>query len=305
MRRFLLWMARNPWLKQKLPRLPFARRAVRRFMPGESLADALRAASPLAARGQRIVLTALGENVTTVEEAEAVAEHYRQVLREAAAAGIPVEISVKPTHLGLDLDRATAERLLDELAAAAGQGGSFLWIDMEGSAYAATTVQLYERVRAAHERTGLCLQAYLRRTAADVQRLLPLRPAIRLVKGAYDEPPAIAYRRGAEVDANYFALAAEVARAACEGRARLALGTHDSSLVERIAEFAAASGVTRDRLEVHMLYGIRARELERLREEGFPVATLIAYGSAWYAWYMRRLAERPANVAFALRQLLP
>ena len=139
----------------------------------------------------------------------------------------------------------------------------------------------------------------------DLRRLLSLEPAVRLVKGAYDEPATIAYRRRPEVDAAYMALSLVLAEAARDGRARCALGTHDGDLIERIAAFADSAQVARGSLEVHMLYGIRSRELARLQAAGFPVFTLIAYGAFWYPWYMRRLAERPANVLFALRQLLP
>ena len=176
---------------------------------------------------------------------------------------------------------------------------------MEGSPYVDPTIELYERLRATHDNVGICLQAYLRRTAVDVRRLLAIRPAIRLVKGAYDEPAAIAYRRKAEVDASYQTVAVAIAEAARDGNARLGLGTHDVELVRRIATFAEAAGVPREKLEVHMLYGIRAPELRRLQKEGFPAFTLVAYGEFWYPWYMRRLAERPANVIFALRQILP
>jgi proline dehydrogenase len=152
---------------------------------------------------------------------------------------------------------------------------------------------------------GIALQAYLRRTASDIQRLLPYRPAIRLVKGAYDEPGAICYRSTEEVDANFLALAVILASPAARGEVRLALGTHDVDLIEQIRTIAISMSVPVSALEVHMLYGIREPELRRLGETGHPASSLIAYGSAWYRWYMRRLAERPANVLFAMRQLLP
>jgi proline dehydrogenase len=181
-----------------------------------------------------------------------------------------------------------------------------VWVDMEGSAYTEQTIAIYERLKASHPNLGICLQAYLRRTAADVQRLLPLEPAIRLVKGAYDEPPAIAYRSRREVDANYVALAMVLLDAAASGRVvRIGLGTHDVVLIEQLAEHAAALGLPKTAFEVQMLNGIRLDQQRRLAAEGYLVRDLIAYGTAWYAWYMRRLAERPANVLFALRQMLP
>ena len=305
MRRLLLWMARNPWLKERLPRLRFVRRAVRRFMPGEDADAAFAAAATLGAAGQGILFTRLGENLSAIAEADEVAAHYHGILDRGATLARPIELSVKPTQLGLDIDEAACLRHLDGLAARADALGTWLWVDMESSAYVERTLVLYERLRASRRNVGICLQAYLRRTPADIRRLLPLEPAVRLVKGAYDEPPSVAWRKRAEVDGSYQAAALVLAEAARDGRARLALGTHDGGLVERIAAFADAAGVPRDRLEVHMLYGIRAAELRRLQRAGFPVSTLIAYGRHWYPWYMRRLAERPANVVFALRQLLP
>ena len=309
-RTILLWMARNRLLRERLPRFRFVRRAVRRFMPGEDVDAAFQAAATLAAAGEGILFTRLGENLTALSEADEVAAHYRSVLEQGAALSRPIEISVKPTQLGLDIDAEACFRLLDELATATEAAGTWLWLDMEGSAYVDPTIELYERLKATHTKVGIALQAYLRRTAQDLHRLLPLAPAVRLVKGAYDEPAAIAYRKRPEIDGSFQALALVLAEAARTEEAlgrgvRCALGTHDSALIERIATFAEAAGITRDRLEVHMLFGIRTAELKRLLSTGFPAYTLIAYGEHWYPWYMRRLAERPANVIFALRQLIP
>jgi proline dehydrogenase len=177
---------------------------------------------------------------------------------------------------------------------------------MEGSAYVERTVALYERLKRSHSNVGLCLQAYLRRTADDVQRLLPLEPSIRMVKGAYAEPEKIAYRDKRAIDANFLALSVAMLEAARAGRrVRLGLGTHDVGLIEQVAGHAKALGLPKSSFEIEMLYGIRVGEQRRLAREGYTVRDLIAYGDAWYPWYMRRLAERPANVAFALRQLIP
>ena len=305
MRRVFLWAARNPWLKSHLPRTRFMRRAVRRFMPGETLDDALGAAAPLQAVGIRTMFTRLGENLEDLAAADEVAAHYLDAVDRIVAAGITGEISVKPTQLGLDLDPEVCLGHLDRLAGHAAAAGSFLWIDMEGSAYAEATIALYERLRAVQPRTGICLQAYLRRTAADIERLRPLDPAIRLVKGAYDEPESIAYTNRRSIDASYLGLAV---RFLLDGRGRpirLGLGTHDVSLIEQIAEQAAVAGIGRDNFEVEMLYGIREDQQRRMAAAGYRVQALIAYGEHWYPWYMRRLAERPANVLFAVRQLLP
>jgi proline dehydrogenase len=305
MRRVFLWAARNRWLKERLPRLRFMKRAVRRFMPGETLEDALAAALPLQAAGIGTLYTRLGENLENLAEADAVAAHYIDAVDKIVAAGITGEISVKPTQLGLDLDPDLCFGHLVRIAEHAAGVGSYLWIDMEGSAYTDATIALYERLRAVQPRTGICLQAYLRRTAADIERLRPLDPAIRLVKGAYDEKETIAYRNRRNVDSNFVGLAVSFL---VDGRGRsirLGLGTHDVALIEQIAEQVKAAGIDRNGFEVEMLYGVRTDQQFRLAKAGYRVQTLIAYGEHWYPWYMRRLAERPANVWFVMRQMLP
>jgi proline dehydrogenase len=305
MRRVFLWAARNRWLKERLPRLRFMRRAVRRFMPGETLEDALAAALPLEAAGIGTMYTRLGENLENLAAAEEVADHYVEAMDKIVAAGITGELSVKPTQLGLDHDADVCLAHLVRIAERAAAAGSYLWIDMEGSAYVDATIDLYEKLRATQPRTGICLQAYLRRTAADFERLRPLDPAIRLVKGAYDEKESIAYRSRSSVDASYVGLAVRFLLDGRDRPIRLGLGTHDVGLIEQIADQVGAAGIARDRFEVEMLYGIRTDQQFRLARAGYRVQALIAYGEHWYPWYMRRLAERPANVWFALRQMLP
>jgi proline dehydrogenase len=334
MRRILLWMAGNAWLRRNLPRLWFARRAVRRFMPGETMDAALAAAERFREKGINVLFTHLGENLVSLADADRTAEHYLALLDEAERRGIHGEPSVKLTQLGFDIDpERTYEHMarLAERAArikVAGGGatdaaqpadsrsaadalidwrhGLTVWIDMEGSAYTEATVDFYERLKARHPNTGICLQAYLKRTYSDVERLLPLEPRIRLVKGAYAEEPDICFQKGREVDANYLALCVSMLDALRAGRRLfLGLGTHDVGLIEQVAHHADRLGLPRSAFDVEMLYGIRANEQRRLAAEGYIVRVLIAYGEAWYPWYMRRLAERPANVIFALRQLLP
>lgn len=308
MRSALLWMAASERLQRTIPRLPFARRAVRRFMPGERVEDAYAAADRLRDERIGVLFTRLGENITSLGEADEVAGHYRVVLAhdaERAHTTGPIELSIKPTQLGLDVDAEACLAHCRDIATRCAEVGTWFWIDMEGSAYTDRTIELAETLMASHDNVGIALQAYLKRTAADVQRLLPHDPAIRLVKGAYDEPASIAYRDAAEVAANYLGLAVIVAEAAARGEARLALGTHHIELIEQIRTITSARDVPVEKLEVHMLYGIREQELRRLRDVGHPAFSLVAYGSAWYRWYMRRLAERPANVIFALRQLIP
>jgi proline dehydrogenase len=304
MRRLLLWMAGNRWLRRNIPRLWFARRAVRRFMPGENVEDALAAAQRFNAKGVGVLFTHLGENLTRLDQADQVAEHYLALIAETARRGLDGEVSLKLTQLGFDIDPertlAHMQRLVQHAAPRT------VWIDMEGSDYTEATVALYEALKAEYPNVGICLQAYLKRTYADVQRLLPLEPRIRLVKGAYAEPAELAYQGRREVDANFLALCVSMIDCLHAGRRLyLGLGTHDVDLIRQVAEHATTIGLPRSAFDVEMLYGIRAREQRRLKREGFEVRVLIAYGEAWYPWYMRRLAERPANVVFALRQILP
>lgn len=305
MRSVLLWASTNPFLARKLPTYRFVKRATRRFMPGEELDDALAEAAALAEVGIAGTVTLLGENITLESEADGVLDHYLHVLETVRARGLDTEVSVKLTQLGLDLDADGARRRLERLVRAA-EGGSLVWVDIESSPYVDATLDLYRAVKEDHENVGLCLQSYLYRTEEDLADLLPLRPAIRLVKGAYREPPEVAFPRKADVDRNYVKLSGQLLRARKEGRAgRPVFGTHDPRMIAEANRLAHELELERDAYEFAMLYGIQAAEQRRLAREGYAVRVLISYGKAWFPWYMRRLAERPANVWFVLRQILP
>src|SRR5438094_1683230 len=275
MRGLLLWCATNPWLAAHVPQWGFVRRAVRRFMPGEEFQDALKVAVEWKPRKIGALFTQLGENVTDLSEAAAVVQHFEVVLTRAAEAHVDPVISVKPTHVGLDIDGVAALANLQRLAGAAEKAGGWLWIDMEGSAYTDATLDLYTEVRKKHQHVGLAMQAYLYRTASDVARLLELKPAIRLVKGAYAEPADRAFPAKRDVDANYLALCALMLPDVNRDRLKLVLATHDVPLIERIARFADAIGMDRHQLEVHMLYGIQSTQQARLATEGYRVKALI------------------------------
>ena len=302
-RSFLLWCASNQWLAAHVPKWRFARRAVKRFMPGEDFESALRAAQASKPKNIGVLFTELGENVSDLREATAVVEHFEMVLTRASEAGVDPVVSVKPTHLGFDIDRATCLANLQRLAAAAERVDGYLWVDMEGTAYTEATLDLYAAVRKEHERVGLAIQAYLYRTATDIGRLLPLHPTIRLVKGAYAEPADRAWPAKRDVDANYLALSTFMLPAVKRKELRLVLGTHDLPMIRRITSFAEALGIEKRDVEVNMLYGIQSEALQRLAAEGHTTRQLISYGNAWYAWYVRRLAERPENMMFVARQL--
>lgn len=303
-RNAILWAADNRVLRERLPRFRFVRRSVARFMPGERLEDAIGAAAALAADGLPTTFTALGENVTTADEAERVAAHYLDAYGRVAERGLDVEISVKPTHLGLGVDVGLAGRSLARLAEAAAGRGNWLWLDMESSPYVEPTVELYRHLRASHPNTGICLQAYLARTAADVESLLPLDPSVRLVKGAYKEPRELLVGGRGMIDGSYRVLALRLLEEA-GGRGRVVLGTHDVDLVRRVEADAVIRGMRRDAFEIAMLFGIRSADQLRLAREGYRLRTLIAYGTYWYPWFMRRIAEKPVeNTLLALRNLI-
>jgi proline dehydrogenase len=303
-RNVLLWASQNATLRRRLPRLPFVRRAVRQFMPGETLEAALKAARGFADRGLPTTLTHLGENVTSKEEAVEATRHYLEVLDRVAQAGLDAEISVKLTHLGLDLGRDVALANLGRLIEAAGRRDRWMWVDMEASRCLEGTLAVYREALASSSRVGLCLQAYLHRTEEDLVALLPLVPSIRLVKGAYREPEAIAIRKRPDVDRRYLALARRLLEEQAEGHLRrVAVATHDVGLIDRIDAFARGAGLSTDAYEIQMLYGIRQSDQFRFVEAGRPTRSLIGYGPAWYPWYMRRLAEKPSNLWFVLRNL--
>jgi proline dehydrogenase len=306
MRKALLAMSTNAFLRDRATKTAFVRRSVSRFMPGELVDDALRAAMEQKPHGITTILTRLGENLTRVEEAEDVTQHYLDVLDRIAASGLDAQISVKPTQLGLDLDRELCyrnfERLLDR---AAERGNSIIWIDMESSPYVDPTLDLYRRAIAKTRRVGIALQAYLRRTAKDVEDLIPLGGAIRMVKGAYLEPPEIAFAKKSDTDENFYTLCVRLlAEDAQKAGLLLHIGTHDTALAGRLQAYIARHHIPTGAYEFAMLYGIQRTQQLKLAGAGERLRVLISYGEYWFPWYMRRLAERPANVWFVVRTMI-
>ena len=303
-RTVLLKISDNQWLRANGTRLPFVRRAVSKFMPGESFDDMLAAARAMAREGVQAVFTRLGENVKDRSEADAVARHYLEVIDRIRALGLSCEPSIKLTQLGLDIDRELAFGHLRSLAARAQAAGSYLWIDMEQSPYVDVTLDLTRRLKQEFPAVGVCLQAYLFRTRQDLEDMTSRGVGIRLVKGAYNEPPAVAFPKKSDVDANYLALAQMmVGPAARAAGSRAVFGTHDLDLIAAIRHHAQSTGVKPAEYEVHMLYGIQRPAQLRLAHDGAVVRVLIAYGEYWFPWYMRRLAERPANVLFVMKNM--
>jgi proline dehydrogenase len=304
-RSLLLAGSESAWLRAQATRSSIIRKSVSRFMPGERLDDALSAAGALQASGMSTILTRLGENVRDAAEADAVASHYIDVLDRIQASGLDAQISVKPTQLGLDLGAEVCRRHLVRLAAHAHKTANTLWIDMEGTPYLDRTIELYRGVHTEFANTGVCLQAYLYRTPELLDALIPLGPSIRIVKGAYREPPTLAFPDKAHVDEQFYELCLRlVAPDAHVAGAFLGIATHDPTLIARLQTHMAAHGVPRDRYEFEMLFGIQRDLQTQLARAGARVRILISYGEYWFPWYMRRLAERPANLWFVAKNLV-
>jgi proline dehydrogenase len=301
-RNALLLISENRKLRQALPKYKFIRRAVSRFMPGELLEDALQAAERLKPQSINTVFTLLGENVTDEREAKQEVEHYIDMLRQINRRGLDTYVSVKLTHLGLDLNEELCIGNLSAIVAEAKVLNNMVWIDMEQSQYVDRTIDVYKKVRKYNPNVGLCLQAYLYRTEKDLENLFPHKPAIRFVKGAYKEPPTVAFGKKSDVDENFFKLCKALLGQTRNG-AKLVVGTHDTQLIRRIQQEAERQAVKKIDYEFHLLFGIQTNEQQRLAREEYLIRVLISYGSFWFPWYVRRLAERPANVWFVVRKI--
>ena len=304
MRKALLWASTNAFLRERATKTAFVRRSVVKFMPGERVEDAIAAAKTLQPRGLNTILTRLGENITRIEEAKEVYEHYLKVIALVKAAGLDAQISIKPTQLGYDQNPDVCYdyciRLLQECEAT----GNFFWLDMESSPYVDGTITLFKRLRAKSDKVGIAIQAYLYRTEKDIEELVALGSAIRLVKGAYLEPAAIAYPKKADVDANYFKLASRLLQDDnTRPGALLHIATHDLALQARLQQIIRDRKVSQDRYEFAMLFGIQTARQQELGRQGIRTRCLISYGEYWFPWYMRRLAERPANVWFVVKNM--
>jgi proline dehydrogenase len=304
-RQTLLAASTNAWLREQATRRAFVRKSVSRFMPGERIEDAIDAAVRLKSERIGTILTRLGENLASLDEAEEVTAHYIEVIDRIRQAGLDGQVSVKPTQLGFDLDPDVCTRnLLRILEHADRAGVTPVWIDMESSPYVDPTLRLFRAARERSRGVGVALQAYLYRTAKDVEDLLPLGPAIRIVKGAYLEPAEVAYPKKSDVDANYFRLCARLLDEDSVRRGTLLhVATHDAQLADRLARVIDERCVPTTAYEFAMLYGIQRAQQQRLAASGRRLRVLISYGEHWFPWYMRRLAERPANIGFVVRNL--
>jgi len=285
-----------------MARLPAARRFVRRFVAGERAEDTLQVIARLNAQGLLCAVTYLGENVATPADAAHAARAYVELLDEIERRSLSAVPSLKLTHLGLDLGEAVCRANLEAVLARGRASSTLVWIDMESSAYTDRTLDLYARVRPSFPNAACVVQAYLRRTAKDVDRLIELGATVRLCKGAYREPPELAFPDKHEVDANYARLMDRLFAADAQARGvYVGFATHDERLIARARDTARAKGIARERFEIQMLYGIRSDLHARIAADGLRLRVLVPYGEDWYGYFMRRLAERPANLVFFLR----
>jgi proline dehydrogenase len=303
LRQTLLKTSENAWLRKHATSSRVLRRSVRRFLPGETLEEALAACRYLGKSSIGSVLTHLGENVANRDEAMAVTRHYLDVLERIRSGALSTEISVKLTQLGLDLDADLCLTNLTRLLECAPTYGT-TWIDMEQSSYVERTLRLFNRAQLVSRNVGVCVQAYLRRTEKDVEALISAGAAVRLVKGAYNEASDVAFSKKSEVDEKFFRLAKKLlGEEARRNGVRAALATHDRNLINRITTWAASERLKLEDLEFQMLYGIQRTLQQQLAGRGYSCRVLISYGNFWFPWFMRRLAERPANVLFLVRNL--
>ncbi|MER2598849.1 MAG: proline dehydrogenase family protein [Caldilineales bacterium] len=306
LRQFFIALSKSPKMQEVIVGVPATRRMARRFIAGEQLSDAIQAIRATNATGMMATLDYLGEHVHNQAEAALNADEYIRALQAIREAGVDSNISIKLTAMGLAVDDDFCYRNVRRIVEAAAAFGNFVRIDMEDTPVTTRTLAIYRRLREEFPNAGVVIQAYLRRSENDIRELMNEgRAHLRLCKGAYDEPAALAFRDKAEVDASMVRLA----RLMLDSQPQfpgtyLALASHDHLIINQIKEYTRAQGIDNNRFEFQMLYGIRRDLQQQLADEGYRMRVYIPYGTRWYPYYMRRLAERPANVLFFARALV-
>jgi proline dehydrogenase len=298
-RALLLFLSRQKQLRQWMETSPTARRLATRFVAGETLDLALALSRGLNAEGISVTLDHLGESVTSLDEAAEARDVYLRALEAIHSSGINGNVSLKLSQFGIDLSEADCRANVERLTERAAQFGNFVRVDMESSAYTDRTIALVTSLHARHASVGTVIQAYLHRSQADVENLCALGIRVRLCKGAYMEPAAVAFPTKRDVDRNYV----ELMKLLLDRGTYPAIATHDEKMIEATKAYAASKNTPRDAFEFQMLYGIRRDLQRRLIAEGYRLRLYVPFGKAWYPYYMRRMAERPANVLFILRNL--
>ena len=300
LRQFFLYLSRSKRARRVLLSLPGAERAARQFVAGETLAQAVDAVRVLQAKGMVATLDHLGENVTSLEQARAARDEYLEVLDEIVRYKLRATISVKLSQLGMDLSESECRENLRALVERAGEIGDFVEVDMEGSAYTGKTLEIITDLHRDHAAVGAVIQAYLYRSEDDVKRLIRHGVSVRLCKGAYNEPSSLAFHNKADVDANYLRLMHML----LESRLYHRIATHDPRMIAETQRAADELGLMKNQFEFQMLYGVNRPFQEQLVRDGYRLRVYVPFGRAWFPYFMRRLAERPANVWFALRGIV-
>ncbi len=295
-----LYLARSNNVRQLSTRLGVARQVALRFVAGESLTDAIAVTRDLNRRGAVAEIDYLGENVSARDQADAAANVYLDLLDRIGETHAEAQVSLKLTQMGLDLDPGHCLENVERVVTRAEQRGNFVWIDMESSDYTDRTLDVYRDLRARHANVGVAIQAYLHRSKADVDGILSIGGTVRLCKGAYLEPPEVAFADKRDVDRNFTVLAEMLL---CS-RHRQAIATHDERIIDRVNRFARENAIDKQGYEFQMLYGVRRDLQMRLLREGYQLRIYVPYGNEWYPYFMRRLAERPANLLFLLSNVV-
>jgi len=295
----LLYMSEQPRLQRIAVKVDFSRRVAARFVAGEKIQDAIRAVEILNGKGCSATLDYLGENVTTKEEASVAGTEYLHALNEIHERGVNSNVSLKLTQFGLAIDEEFCRRNAEQVVTRARDFNNFVRIDMEGSAFTDSTLRIFTALRKVYDNVGIVIQAYLYRSEKDIENMLALDSRIRLCKGAYKEPPEIAFKKKSDTDKNYVKLMKILLKSGIYH----GIATHDPSMIQATRDFVKQENIGKERFEFQMLYGIRRDLQEQLISEGYNLRIYVPYGEEWYSYLMRRMAERPANLMFVLRNM--
>jgi proline dehydrogenase len=299
-KKLLLYLSDSPKLQSMAMKFQFSRKTARRFVAGETTAEAIEAIRELNRKGFTATLDNLGENVHNEQEAQKAADEYLRALDSIRDSSVDSNVSLKLTQFGLTLSEDFCRKNVEQIVLRAKEQNNFVRIDMEGSAYTTPTLKIFTALRQKHENVGIVIQAYLFRSQKDIEEALQIRSRIRLCKGAYKEPPDISFEKKEDTDRNYVALMKILLKSGIYH----GIATHDPNMIQATKDFVQKENIGRDQFEFQMLYGIRRDLQEQLVKEGYRMRIYVPYGTEWYSYLMRRMAERPANLLFVARNLI-
>jgi proline dehydrogenase len=300
MKSALLFLSERQTPRRMLTTIPAFNKVTRRFVAGETLEEAVAAIKTLNAKGITASIDRLGEAISSAEEARGDVAAYKTIVDAIRRERLDANVSVKPTQIGLDISKDFCVEMLTEIVKYAAEDGTFVRIDMEDSGHTDATLDVYRIVRSEYANVGVVIQSYLHRSEQDVRDLLEIGTRIRLCKGAYKEPPEVAFQKKSEVDDNFV----RIMKLLLPSGIYHGIATHDPRMIDETIRFARETGIGQDAFEFQMLYGVARDRQTQLVQEGFKMRVYVPYGTAWYPYFMRRLAERPANVMFVLRAMM-